>query len=304
MTRSNARSPAETSSQPLELLLFRLADEQLYGINVHKVTEVVYCPPLRRMPGAHEVVAGIASLRGRAVPVIDLARAIGQAPAAPSPCRLVILTEFSRSLQGLLVSRVDRIVATRWEAVRPPPSKGGAGFVTAITSVAEEMVEILDVERVLAMVAKSEQVVSSALSAEARQVLAAGLPPVLVADDSSVARGQVQRALRALGLECVLKNNGAEALEQLRTWAELGPLEERVSMLISDIEMPQMDGYTLVSRVREDNRMSRLHILLHSSLSGRSNDDRARQSGADRFLAKFQPDELATAVVEQLATRA
>ena len=304
MTRSLSKAQAEVRSPPLELLLFRLGDDQLYGINVYKVTEVVHCPPLRRMPGSHEVVAGIASLRGHAVPVIDLGRAVGQPPTEPSPDRYVILTEFSRAQQGLLVSGVERIIATRWEEVRAPPGKGGAGFVTAMTSLDGEMVEILDVERVLAMLSQPEPEVPLETMAEARAALPPGLAPVLVVDDSSVARGQVQRALRAIGLDCVLKCNGREALEQLRTWAEMGPLEERVSMLISDIEMPDMDGYALVAHVRQDGRLARLKILLHSSLSGRSNADRAKNSGADRFLSKFRPDELAASVIEYLAPAA
>src|SRR6056297_918806 len=279
MARSLSQVSSETQSPPLELLLFRLADDQLYGINVYKVTEVVHCPPLRRMPGSHEVVAGIASLRGHAVPVIDLGHAIGQTPVEPTPERYVILTEFSRA----------------------PPGKGGPGFVTAMTSLDGEMVEILDVERVLAMLSRAEAEVPRVMVDSARDRLPENMPPVLVVDDSAVARGQVQRAMRSIGVDCVLKNNGREALEQLRTWAELGPLEDRVSILISDIEMPEMDGYGLVSSVRQDGRMAKLKILLHSSLSGRSNEDRARNSGADRFLAKFRPEELAAAVIEHLA---
>ena len=301
MARSLSQVSSETQSPPLELLLFRLADDQLYGINVYKVTEVVHCPPLRRMPGSHEVVAGIASLRGHAVPVIDLGHAIGQAPVEPTPERYVILTEFSRAQQGMLVSGVERIISTRWDAVRAPPGKGGPGFVTAMTSLDGEMVEILDVERVLAMLSRAEAEVPRTMVDNALDRLPENLPPVLVVDDSAVARGQVQRAMRSIGVDCVLKNNGREALEQLRTWAELGPLEDRVSILISDIEMPEMDGYGLVSSVRQDGRMAKLKILLHSSLSGRSNEDRARNSGADRFLAKFRPEELAAAVIEHLA---
>lgn len=301
MALSLSKAPPQVQSPPLELLLFRLADEQLYGINVYKVTEVVHCPPLRRLPGSHAVVAGIASLRGHAVPVIDLGQAIGQPAIAATPERYVILTEFSRAQQGLLVSGVERIIATHWDAVRAPPGKGGAGFITAMTSLDGEMVEILDVERVLAMLSRSEAQVPPAMVDSARQALPTGLAPVMVVDDSSVARGQVQRALHALGLECVTKNNGREAHEQLRTWASQGAIGTRVSMLISDIEMPEMDGYTLVSNVRQDSRLAGLKILLHSSLSGRSNEDRARNSGADRFLAKFHPEELAAAVIEHLA---
>ena len=287
----------------LELLMFRLAGEQIYGINVFKVREVVHAPTLRRFPHAHPLVAGMARIRGVTVPVLDLARSIGQASLPPEAARYVVLTEFSRSVQGLLVSGIERIINAGWDSVRPPPVDDPEScHVTAITYYGDELVQILDVERVLDLVVGPTTGVSAALAADSRARLGGKPRCALVADDSAVARGQIRRALADIGVEAILCNDGRQALERLQLWADAGHLEERISMVISDIEMPQMDGYTLVREIRKDRRLAHLHVMMHSSLSGRFNSRACEEAGADRLLAKFDPDEFAQAVIEYLAT--
>ncbi len=286
----------------LELLMFRLTGDQLYGINVFKVREVVHAPPLRRFPHAHPLVAGMARIRGVTVPVLDLARSIGQPSLPPEAARYVVLTEFSRSVQGLMVSGIERIINAGWDSVRPPPVDDPERcHVTAITYHGDELVQILDVERVLDLVVGPTAGVSAALAADARARLGARPRCALVADDSAVARGQIRRALADIGVEAILCNDGRQALERLQLWADAGTLDERISMVISDIEMPQMDGYTLVREIRKDRRLAQLHVMMHSSLSGRFNSRACEEAGADRLLAKFDPDEFARAVTEYLA---
>lgn len=281
----------------LELLLFRLGTRQRYGINVFKVREVIKCPRLTRVPHAHPHVRGIANLRGVTVAVIDLSAAIGCAVLADPANAFVILTEFNRSVQGFLVSGVDRIVNLNWESMVPPPRAAGAhSYMTAVTRVDEELVEIIDVERILAEITGTD--------AEVSQGLTDGLPQtgpeafVLVVDDSSVARRQVGRTLEQLGIRYELANDGREALDRLRGWMKDGgrPICERLAMIISDIEMPEMDGYTLTRTIKEDPQLSGLFVLLHTSLSGVFNQNMIRKVGADEFVAKFDPNELARAV--------
>ncbi|MFP4160592.1 MAG: chemotaxis protein CheW, partial [Ectothiorhodospira sp.] len=133
----------------LELLLFSLGTRQMFAINVFKVREVITCPSLNRMPRAHPIVRGVATLRGQTVSVVDLAQAIGM--NAPAPDKgFVILTEFNRSVQGLLVAGVDRIINLNWDQIRPPPrGTHKDSFLTAVTQVADRLVEIIDVEKVL-----------------------------------------------------------------------------------------------------------------------------------------------------------
>ncbi len=286
----------------LELLLFRLDGSQLFGINVFKVQEVIHCPVLTRMPGSHPVVCGVAKLRGTTVPVMDLSLAVGGPPTEKVDGRFVIITEYNKRVQGFLVNAVERIINMNWEEILPPP-KGAAGgsYLTAVTMVDKQLVEIIDVEKVLKEVVGGSDEVSSGIIREEQSTMP---HHIVVVDDSLVARKQVQRVLEQMGVESTLCNNGADALAQLETWAEeAGPgarVSDWLSLVISDIEMPKMDGYSLTKRIRQDPRLQDLHIILHSSLSGVFNESMVNKVGADHFQAKYIPDELALVVQEQL----
>lgn len=281
----------------LELLLFRLHGDQRFGINVFKVREVVLCPRLTLVPSAHPLVCGVARLRGQTIPVIDLDLALGGGGVADRATSFVIITEFNSSVQGFLVGGVDAIVNVNWEDMKAPPrSIERVSYLTSVTSVEDRLVEVIDVERVLAEIRGRD--------ADA-EVTAAGIaryvgPPVLVVDDSAVARNQIQRALDQVGVPSVIVNNGREALELLLGWANEDAVPARVALVISDIEMPEKDGYTLTQDIRQDSRLAHLHVILHSSLSGGFNHAMVEQAGADRFLSKFKADDLVQAVLSQI----
>jgi two-component system chemotaxis response regulator CheV len=287
----------------LEILTFRLDGAQRFGLNVFKIQEVIRCPPLTVVRHAHPVVRGIANMRGKTIPVLDLAKAISRRPVADASSCFVIVTEFNRSVQGFLVSAVDRIVNMNWEQIRPPPKGAGReSYLTAVTDLDGELVEIIDVEKVLAEVFGSPEEVSQAVldSASAARD-AARRPHVLVADDSLVARNQIKRTLDQLGIDCTLATDGKKALDTLLSWADEAPERIRdLTMLISDVEMPEMDGYTLTTRLRADARLQHIYILLHTSLSGVFNHAMVEKVGADEFIAKFKPDLLANAVIKQV----
>ena len=290
----------------LELLLFRLNGKQLFGINVFKVQEVIQCPALTQFPDSHRVVRGVANMRGRTVTVMDLGRAVGLRGVENPEENFVVVTEYNQHVQGFLVGGVDRIVNMHWEEILPPPKGiGSDNYLTAVTKVDGELVEIVDVEKVLAEVVGWNEDVSQEFVEEAEDTEAGEQrkPIILVADDSSVARNQIKRTLEQLGIECVLANDGRQALETLQSWVENEneiPLHERIFMVISDIEMPEMDGYTFTTEVRKDPRMEDLHILLHTSLSGVFNNAMVEKVGANDFIAKFQPDVLAKTVLGRL----
>ena len=290
----------------LELLLFRLSGKQLFGINVFKVQEVIQCPPLTSIPDSHTVVRGIANMRGRTITVMDLDRAIGGAGVENPSDNFVVVTEYNQYVQGFLVGGVDRIINMNWSDILPPPKGiGDDNYLTAVTKVEGELVEIIDVEKVLAEVIGWNEEVSQEFITEAEGHDDERKPVVLVVDDSSVARNQIKRTLEKLGIECVLAHDGKLALEQLQNWVEADvniPLHERIFMVISDIEMPEMDGYTFTTEVRKDPRLDKLHILLHTSLSGVFNNAMVEKVGANDFIAKFQPDVLAKAVLKRLKT--
>ncbi len=282
----------------LELLLFKLAGKQAYGINVFKVQEVIHCPELTKMPKADPKVRGIANMRGKTLPVIDLSLAIG-GPSLGDTGGFVVIAEYNRSLQGFLVGSVDKIVNKQWAEVLPPPKGTGKGsYMTAVTNVDGEMVEIIDVEKVLSEITQARDELPEDFEGKVESENSPIPMHILAADDSMVARRQIQSALKAIGVGCTMAKNGREALEILKKWAEEGPLQEKIAMVISDVEMPEMDGYTLTTEIRKDPRLQDLHVILHTSLSGVFNQALVEKVGANRFLAKFDAEEFASVVLK------
>lgn len=286
----------------LELLLFKLNGKQSYGINVFKVREVLQCPPLTVFPKLHRAIRGVAYIRGQAISIIDLNLAIGGRPILDIETRFIILTEYNRSVQGFLVGSVERIININWEDIMSPQIGGGhQSYLTAVTEFNDSLIEILDVEKVLDEIAPvntevSAEIASQTINGDKDKVR------ILVADDSSVARKQIHRALTALGIECDLVNDGREALNTLLEVAKTQSVTEKYALLISDVEMPEMDGYTLTSRIKSDPNLKGLHVILHTSLSGIFNQAMVEKVGADNFIAKFNPDELASAVQKVINT--
>ncbi len=287
----------------LELLLFGLETDQQYGINVFKVREVLQCPDLTEVPRQTSAIKGMAHIRGETIPVLDLSEAIGRQPV-PHEQRMecfLIVAEYNRRTLAFLVRKVDRILNTHWDQIMAPPTEIGVeNYLTAIFEYNGKLIEILDVEQILADLYPmptevSKDVADDKVREKARE------HQILIVDDSSVARNQMQRSLENLGVKVTSCNNGRVAWDLLRDMANRGTeVAEHFLMVISDIEMPEMDGYTLTSMIREDERMSGLHVVLHTSLSGGFNVSMVKKVGADGFLAKFNPDDLATAVVQRI----
>lgn len=284
----------------LELLMFRLAGRQLYGINVFKVREVLQCPPLSQVPQSHSVVRGITNIRGKTITIMDLSMAIGGPPNRDIQNSFVVITEYNRNIQGFLVREVDRIVNLNWKDILPPPSgtSGTSSYMTAVTHVEGQMVEVIDVERVLAEVTGAKDHVSDEIM-QTHDPDHIGRNLVLVSDDSIVARKQVCKTLDELNLQYEVAKDGKQALQLLKQWAnDNDPKLQQLALIISDIEMPEMDGYTFTTEVRQDERLKGFYIILHTSMSGVFNQAMVDKVGANKFIAKFEPDVLAAAVIE------
>jgi two-component system chemotaxis response regulator CheV len=287
----------------LELLLFRLSGPQVYGINVFKVKEVLQCPPLTILPKSHRVVVGVAHIRTGTIPIMDMGLATGNISVGdPKDC-FVIITEYNMATQGFLVTGVERIVNMNWEEIHPPPKgTGREHYLTAVTEVDERLVEIIDVEKILSEVSPMEERISDDVLETAKGIAPDEAPKVLIADDSKIARKQVTKCLEALGVDVTAVCDGREALTHLQEMVTSGVNPaDYYSMMISDIEMPEMDGYTLTTAVRNDPNMKGMHIILHTSLSGVFNENMVQKVGADDFIAKFNPDVLAAKVSERSA---
>lgn len=292
----------------LELLLFHLSGRQIFALNVFKVKEVVKLPALNKLPGSHSHLDGVATIRGESIPVINLKAAIGMMPLIPDQESNLIITEYNRTVQGFLVGKVEHIVNMTWgEIMEPPLTAGRHHYLTAIAKLKrddkEELIEILDVEKVLAEILDykvdiSEGIVDQGILSEfvGRKILHA--------DDSSTARKQVSSTLEQLGIEIIPVKNGLEALNLLQSWADEGKqVEEELLMLITDAEMPQMDGYKLTEQIRKDPRLSKLFVVLNTSLSGEFNKAMVKKVGCDDFLSKFQPDLLVEVVQNRLKVK-
>ncbi len=285
----------------LELLLFRMEGPQVYGINVFKVKEVLQCPQLTVLPHSHPVVRGVAHLRIGTIPIMDLSMATGGPMISDMGNAFVIITEYNLKTQGFLVAGVERIVNMNWGDIHPPPKgTGREHYLTAVTEVEKKLVEIIDVEKVLAEVspmneAMSEDVVSEEVAEEAKEL------HVLIVDDSKIARKQVARCLEEIGVTVTALNDGMQAWNHLQELTDAGErIQDKYLMMISDIEMPEMDGYTLTTSIRNDPRIADFNIVLHTSLSGVFNKAMVEKVGADGFIAKFNPDILGEEVVKRI----
>jgi len=287
----------------LELLMFRLNGRQLFALNVFKIQEVVQVPAITELPHRHSVVRGVIHMRGHTIPVIDLSAAIAGRPIHDLEKANLIVTEYNRSVQAFLVGPVDRIVNLNWELVLPPPvGSGRQHFLTAITHVDDQIVEILDVERVLADIMPYDTTVSAELlDTELAAMAKADGIKILMADDSNTALSQVKATLSHLGVEVIGVQDGLRALNRLKRWVDEGiDVNEHILMLITDAEMPEMDGYRLTHEIRQNPALSDLYIVLHTSLSGSFNEAMVKKVGCDDFMSKFQPDELAAMVQERV----
>jgi len=286
----------------LELLMFRLAGRQTFAINVFKVQEVLTLPSLTLMPQRNPAVIGVVYLRGRSLPVIDLSQAIGMRPIQYNEESTIIVTEYNSTVQAFLVGSVDRIVNLNWEQIKPPPA--GAGhmhYLTAITQLEEQIVEIVDVEKVLSEIAPLSTDLPDHILQDEFVAKAEG-KEVLMVDDSLTAHTQAKTIFTKLGLVVHQAMDGQEGLEFLQKMASEadGPINDRLLMVVTDAEMPRMDGYRLTTEIRADKNLKDLFIVLHTSLSGAFNEAMIEKVGCNKFLSKFKPEELAGVVKSRI----
>lgn len=297
-----------------ELLVFKLGADcqsrhtELFGINVFKVRELIPMPAITRMPGTPEHVLGVAMLRGQLVTVLDLPKLAG---CQAAQLNFVVITEFERSVQGFAVESIEEIVRLQWDHVLSAEAQGVSGLVTSLAQVdnkddpaQNKLILVLDVERILhdALPSRSQEAKIEDLQASV------SIPTgsvVVYADDSAVARSQIEKTLDKLKLPYVGTKTGAEALARLRQMAQEAkaanqPIRDKVALVLSDLEMPEMDGFSLTRELQADECLRQVPVVIHSSLSGTANEAHARAVGAKGYVAKFVPEELARAIQQAL----
>lgn len=278
-------------SNKMEILLFSLGTGEIFGINVFKVREVSQTPPITKTPYMPDGVEGVISLRGNIIPVIALNRFIQLDTLPENTDGTMIVTEFSRHTQGFLVHDVDRIIRVDWDRVKPPQNmlSGNEGLITAITELDDgRLVSILDVEQILANAIGIEPIPDLApLETETERT-------VFFADDSAVARREIVMVLDRMGVKYLQANDGKDAWEKLdtmasRAQADGSSLRDMVSVILTDAEMPEMDGYVLTRNVKADRRFDGIPVVMHSSLSSEANRTMGTRVGVDAYVAKFDP---------------
>jgi two-component system chemotaxis response regulator CheV len=286
----------------LEILLFTLGTDsrtgrrETFGINVFKVREVMRVPEITRAPEMPTAVEGMVSLRGALVPVVDLVKYVGvQTDKKPE---IMIVTEYNGHTQGFLVEAVDTILRLDWAAMKVPPDMLNAemgGLVTAVTELQDNrLVMMMDVEKVLSETGHfddSDLVFHSIKPLQRERT-------VFFADDSSVARRQIARTLDAMSVKYVSANNGKQAWDELQRIAAQAdtlrvPVSSLVQLVLTDVEMPEMDGYVLTKNIKSDARFAGIPVLMHSSLSSSANEKLGRSIGVDEYVPKFEPHKLA-----------
>ena len=285
----------------LELLLFRLQRGSLFALNVFKIQEVQTMPKLTSLPQSHPHIVGVTHARGRTIPVIDLGAAIGLGPIEDRDDCNIIISEYNMTVQAFLVKSVDRIVNMNWEDIMPPPKGAGRGhYLTAITKLDGKLVEVIDVEKVLQEVSPYNTRVNQEVLDQDLVSRAQGIE-ILAVDDSPVGLAQVRETVQQLGVTLLSASDGAMALRMLKKWADQGiDVTSKLAMVITDAEMPEMDGYRLTREIRDDPRLSGLFVVLHTSLSGNFNQAMVKKVGCNGFLSKFEPDKLAITVQDRI----
>lgn len=294
----------------LEILMFTLGKdvhngrEEIFGINVFKVREVMRVPSITRAPDMPEFVEGMVSLRGSLVPVIDLAKYAGIQTDDKS--EIMIITEYNGHTQGFLVKAVDNILRLDWSAMRVPPEILAAemgGLVTAITELKDNrLVMMMDVEKVLAETSHFD---TDELIIKSVKPLGKENRTVFFADDSSVARNQITRTLDAMQVNYISAINGRQAWQELSRMADYSdatktPLKNMVQVILTDVEMPEMDGYMLTRNIKADKRFNGIPVLMHSSLSNKQNEQMGKSVGVDEYVPKFEPQKLAQTLARLL----
>ena len=293
----------------LEILLFSLGTNSItgrretFGINVFKVREVMRTPPITSAPEMPASVQGMVSLRGVLVPVVDLANYAGV--VTETPRSIMIVTEYAGHTQGFLVEGVDTILRLDWSQMKVPPDMLVAemgGLVTAVTELADgRLVMMMDVEKVLSETTNYDEEIVY------RNIKPLDDPSLTVffADDSVVARKQITRTLDAMNVKYVSSINGLEAwneLQKLATYAQASgqKVTDLVSLVLTDVEMPEMDGYILTKKIKTEPRFAGVPVIMHSSLSGMSNQQLGKSVGVDEYVPKFEAQKLSETLSRRL----
>ena len=295
-----------TGTNKFELLLFRLGGDasgehsELFGINVFKIREIVAMPTITKVAGAPDHVIGVVNLRGQIIQVLDLPGIAGVTPK--TGLNIMLVTEFARTTQAFAVESVEEIVRLDWTQVMSAEKSAGSGMVTSIARLEAvdgqpaRLAQVLDVETILRNLNPEAQTENIEHAVGAKMKLKPGAV-ILAADDSVVARALIEQGLDAMGLPFVMTKSGKECWDQLNHIAAAAEAEgktvhDKVALVLTDLEMPEMDGFTLTRNIKSNARFGNMPVVIHSSLSGTTNEEHVKNVRADAYVAKFSAEDL------------
>ena len=276
----------ESGTNEIEIMKFTIGGN-LYGINVAKVREIMISAPVKPMPHAHPSVEGIFKPRDTVLTVVDLPKYLGV--ESPKDAKdIFIITNFNKMFIAFRVHAVDRISRISWTDISKPDKTVSGGAESVATGIAQcdgELVTILDFERIVAEIAPETTI----QMAEVERLGPRGRndKPIWVAEDSILLSKMIEDSLRKANyVNLHMFSNGLELWESLAALPQEGPLEQDVALIITDIEMPQMDGHRLTKLVKENNRFRGIPLIIFSSLISEEMRRKGRDLGADEQLTK------------------
>ncbi|EGP1156756.1 chemotaxis protein CheV [Salmonella enterica] len=302
-----------TLSNRFELLLFRLGTSlheqksELFGINVFKLREIVPMPAFTRPAGMKAPLLGMVNIRDQVIPVIDLPAVAGCKPE--TGLNILLITEYARSVQAFAVESVENIMRLDWQQVHTAEKAVNGRYITSIACLDDNketnnLALVLDVEQILYDIVPSSHDLRATNLKTNKFYITPGAVAI-VAEDSKVARAMLEKGLNAMGIPHQMNVTGKDAWERIQQLAQEAeaegkPISEKIALVLTDLEMPEMDGFTLTRKIKTDERLKKIPVVIHSSLSGSANEDHIRKVKADGYVAKFEINELSSVIQEVL----
>lgn len=297
----------ESGTNELELLEFQVGDNN-FGINISKVVEIMINQDVTPVPNAPDSVEGVFIPRDKLISVIDLHRVVN-VDHTPTGKEIFIICEFNRIHVAFHVTSVKGIQRISWSDISDPPavssgdSSGAAGLSTGVAKIDGRIIIILDFEKIVSMLNREAGLDVTGLDRVNRPTDEVGNKRIVVADDSKFLNKMITEALASIGFHNIVSfSNGQDAWEYVSSFRDSGDdITSHISCVISDIEMPKMDGHRLTKLIKDDSVLKKIPVLLFSSLINEQMINKGKSVGADGQFSKPQIKELISYLINLLS---
>lgn len=281
----------ESGTNEFEIIEFSVGNV-FYGINVAKVREIINSIPITELPNTHPFIDGIFTLRGKIMPLLNLARCLKVETKKDSP--KIIVAEMNGYFIGFKVDDVSRIHRISWSQMEPAPTISDSEQVIGVVKMENRLVILLDFEKILSEVNPEISRKLSAVPVSTENLIAARKQKtIMIAEDSHMLRELLLKTLTSAGYNTLANENGQVAWDKLKGLTANGkPILDQVQMLITDIEMPQMDGHHLIKKIKEDKELQELPVIVFSSLINEEMRRKGEALGAYAQITKPEIEQL------------